>query len=112
MSGPLPPDEIISHYERVYDEMTRLTDGGDGAMEATRTLEMLDRFLPAPQRPVARLTLPLAEARVRAGYEQIDANVLRRHVIGGGTRGLEDAPRAPRVRNQHTGELQAEAHPA
>lgn len=48
MSGPQPPDEIIGHYERIYDEATRLETGGDGTMEAIRTLEILGRYLPDP----------------------------------------------------------------
>jgi len=48
MSGPQPPDEIVSYYERTYHEAARLAADGYGTMEAIRTLEILARYLPDP----------------------------------------------------------------
>jgi SAM-dependent methyltransferase len=42
------PDEMLEHYERHQDEAQRLEQGADGTVEAIRTLELLDRFLPPP----------------------------------------------------------------
>ena len=49
MSDPQTPDEILDHYTSVQDEAARLRSGPDGTMEAIRTLELLDRFLPLPR---------------------------------------------------------------
>jgi len=83
MSGPQPPDEIIAHYERAYEETTRLTDGDDGTMEAIRTLELLGRYLPDP--PARILDVgggPGFYARLltTAGYEVHLIDPIPRHV--------------------------------
>jgi len=94
MTGPQPPDEIIAHYERTYDETTRLTDCGDGTMEAIRTLEILNRYLPSP--PARILDVGggpgfYARRLTAAGYEVHLIDPVPRHVEEA-SRDTDDGP--------------------
>src|SRR4051812_38202382 len=94
MSESMVPAEIFDHYERLYDESTRITTGF-GTLELVRTQEIINRVLPAgPLRILDVGGGPGAHARwlAEAGHEVVVVDPVPRHVEASAALGAEGVP--------------------